>query len=440
MAALGTAGWGFVADPEAADVIIINTCSFIKSAVEESRRAIEEALAEKSRRPGKRVVVAGCLVGRCGRALQTDYPGVDLFLAPGRIPALPRALGSVPLSRWLGGSRGYRPARGAPRFLTTGNWAYLKISDGCDNRCGYCLIPSIRGGHRSRSPIDIAAEAAGLVSSGVTEINIVGQDITRWSGRDGEDIVDLIRSLSSVVSPSGRDYRIRLLYLHPARVDGRLVREIAVNPRVLPYVDVPIQHADDRILAAMNRGYTRRLLGGLWERLRRGIPGVALRTTVMVGYPGEGRSEFRRLLDFLADHPFENLGAFVFSPQDGTPAARLPGRVAAEEARERFEEVMSRQADMARKLWSARVGNVTEAFLQSPSGKRGRWIGRTAWQAPEVDGTVIVRGKGAPGEIVPVRITGHEEYDLEADRLVAPVGVPGTAPGKSRKDAASGPI
>ncbi len=412
MGVLRESGWGFVGDPSEADLIVVNTCAFIEEAVRESREAVAEALAWKKRR-GARVIVAGCLVNRFGRRLERDYPDADLFLRPGSILLLGSWLqASRPARRLPGGTLGLIPPAGQARALTTGAYAYLKISDGCDNRCHYCLIPSIRGRHRSRPLAAVVEEARGLIAAGAREINLVAQDITRWSGGRGAAgrLPSLVRDLAALPG----DFRLRLLYLHPARLSEETIELVAGGGKVLPYADLPIQHASDRVLAAMNRPYTRRVLDRAYAAVRRRAPGAALRTTVMVGYPGEGKREFSSLLDFIAGHPFENLGAFVFSPQEGTPAALLPGRIEPAEARERYDRLMSLQADIAGKLWAGRVGRMTEALLLEPSGSgKTRWTGRTAWQAPEVDGLAILSGRGFPGEWAQVVVTGHGAYDLE---------------------------
>jgi ribosomal protein S12 methylthiotransferase len=413
MGGLAGCGWGFTPRREGADLLLVNTCAFLDASVEESREAIEEALEWKGKRAGRVVVVAGCLVSRLGKELTGMFPGVDLFLLPGQIERLPGWLALPPPrpKRLRGGGSSYLPPAGAERVMTASFWAYLKISDGCDNRCSYCLIPNIRGKHRSRSLRSVREEAAGLVAAGVREINLIGQDITRWGqGAGGPALPRLIESLTRLPG----DFRLRLLYLHPSRVDDRLCRLVAANDAVLPYLDIPIQHAGDRILEKMNRPYGRKGLERMYSRLRRLVPGVALRTTVMVGYPGEGKREFAELLSFLRDHPFENLGAFIFSPEEGTPAAAQHGRVPPETAVERRDEVMRLQQKAAASLWRGRHGEVAEVLLLEPvEGKRDLWLGRTAWQAPEVDGMIVVSGPGRPGDLVSVRVTGSSAYDLE---------------------------
>ena len=320
---LGAGGWGLVPEREHADLLLINTCAFIGPAIEESHEAIAAAVAWKAKRAGRLVVVAGCMVNRFADELATRYPAVDLLLAPKQIPRLGEWLAlQPPRPKRLGSpGRAFLPSGTLDRSLTTGPWAYLKISDGCSNCCHYCLIPSIRGPHASRSRAAVLDEARALIDAGVRELNLVGQDITRFGeGRRGGGLAALVRAVAALPG----EFRVRLLYLHPERVDDEIIGLFSETPKLCAYLDVPIQHASGRVLAGMNRRYARPDLERLFSALRRRIPAVALRTTVMVGYPGEGKREFAELLAFLRAHPFENLGAFVFSPQPGTKAAGMP--------------------------------------------------------------------------------------------------------------------
>jgi len=410
---LGAGGWGLVPEHENADLLLINTCAFIGPAVEESHEAIAAAAAWKARRAGRIVAVAGCMVNRFADELATRYPTVDLLLAPKQIPRLGEWLALPPPRprRLDGPGRAFLPSGTLDRSLTTGPWAYLKISDGCSNCCHYCLIPSIRGPHASRSRAAVLDEARALIDAGVREINLVGQDITRFgAGRRGGGLAGLVRAVAALPG----DFRVRLLYLHPERVDDEIVGLFTETPKLCAYLDIPIQHASSRVLGGMNRHYGRLDLERLFSTLRERVPGVALRTTVMVGYPGEGKREFAELLAFLRAHPFENLGAFVFSAQPGTKAAALGGAATTEEAEARYHAVMTLQAELASDLWFARVGHTTEALLLGPEpGRTTIWQARTPWQAPEVDGRIRVRGRGEIGSWAPVRITGAGAYDLE---------------------------
>jgi ribosomal protein S12 methylthiotransferase len=416
---LGAGGWGLVPDRDRADLLLINTCAFIGPAVEESHEAIAEAVRWKAQRAGRIVAVAGCLVNRFADELAARYPAVDLLLAPKQIPRLGEWLAlSPPRPRRLGSpGRAFLPGGNLDRSLTTGPWAYLKISDGCSNCCHYCLIPSIRGPHASRSRAAVLDEARALIGAGVRELNLVGQDITRFGeGRRGGGLSALVRAVAALPG----DFRVRLLYLHPERVDEGILRLFEETPKLCAYLDIPIQHASGRVLGRMNRRYDRRRLERLFSTLRERIPGVALRTTVMVGYPGEGKPEFAELLAFLRAHPFENLGAFVFSPQPGTKAATMSDTVAPEEAERRYHAVMTLQAELSSDLWAGRVGLTTEALLLGlEPGRTTVWQARTPWQAPEVDGRIQVRGRGEPGAWIPVKVTGAGAYDLEG-RIVSP--------------------
>jgi ribosomal protein S12 methylthiotransferase len=409
MGRLADEGYGFSPLFEEADLVIVNTCGFLDASVEESRGAIEEALQWKRDRGGT-VVVAGCLVNRARRELEERFPEVDLFLHPGAIDNLPSLLsGSEASGRAETEERSYLPPGDAGRVLTASGWAYLKISDGCDNRCSYCLIPGLRGGHRSRTSEEIVGEARSLIEAGVREINLVGQDLTRWRERGtGARLTELVREIS--VLPGA--FRLRLLYLHPSRIDRELADTIAETAKVFPYLDLPIQHANDEVLRGMNRPYGRRALEDLYRMLRDTIPGVALRTTVMTGFPGEGEKEFAELMSFLRACPFENLGAFVFSPEKGTPAYDSGGRVDPAVAGERYEQILEQQQALSAELWKRRTGSVTEALVLEGCGEDG-CSGRTAWQAPEVDGGIVLKGDAAPGDLVLARITDSGRYDLE---------------------------
>ncbi len=263
----------------------------------------------------------------------------------------------------------------------------------------------------SRTLEDIVQEAGELISSGVWEIHLLGQDITRWGeGTPGGDLVRLVEAPNDLPGK----FRIRLLYLHPARLDEKLIGLIASGNRVCPYVDMPIQHASDRVLKRMNRNYRRKRLEEIYHSLRRNVPGVSLRTTVMVGHPGEGQADFSELLDFIRGHPFENMGAFIYSPEPGTVSAGQGDLTERGEAEERHHRLMTAQAEISRGLWANRLGEMTETLILSTLDRSGeRHTGKTLWQAPDVDGIISVSGRASPGDLARVRITGSSEYDLE---------------------------
>ncbi|MBN2537803.1 30S ribosomal protein S12 methylthiotransferase RimO [candidate division WOR-3 bacterium] len=406
LGSLGVAGWVLTDDEASADLIVVTTCAFLGSAVRESEAAIRRALAGKRRRPGTRVAVAGCLVQREGRKLAARFPNVDLFCGIDRLADIPRLLFSK-VRYATSPARGLERAA-SPRLLSTpGHYAYLRLGDGCDNRCSYCLIPRIRGRLRSRPPADIAREAESLARAGVRELVLIAQDTTAW-GSDRCARPALPRLLKRLERIPGIEW-LRLMYTHPAHVTEPLCRELERNPRVCRYLDLPVQHCSDRILGAMRRRHDRAHLDATIARLRR-IPGLALRTTVITGFPGETEAEFEELLAFLAVVRFERLGAYAFSPEPGTRAARLPGQVPEELRAERRRRVLELQRTISRARLRGLRGRELTVLLDTPTE------GRTEWDAPEIDGVVRFRAPaGQPGEFIRCRVTGSSVHDLAAE-------------------------
>lgn len=402
LASLGTAGYTLTPDPADADIVVVTTCAFLRSAVRESETAIRRALALRRRRPGLRVVVAGCLVQRYGRTLQRRFPDVELAVGLDYLTEVPRLLRLRAAYACTTLPTASRPA---PRLPTTPrHYAYLKIADGCDNRCSYCLLPDIRGRFRSRRAPDIIGEARALARAGAKELILVAQDTTAY-GRDLYRRAALPRLLERLAGVPGVEW-LRLMYTHPARYGPALLRELEHNPRLCRYVDVPIQHADDTVLHRMNRHHTRADIERLIARLR-AIDGIRLRTTVMVGFPGETEKEFAELLRFLRAAEFDRLGAFEFSAEPGTPAATLRPRVPAALRAERLAAVMELQAAISRRRLRRLRGETLRVLADAPD------TARTEWDAPEVDGVVRITGKPLlPGEFARVRITGSDEHDL----------------------------
>ncbi|MDD5646866.1 MAG: 30S ribosomal protein S12 methylthiotransferase RimO [Candidatus Bipolaricaulis sp.] len=403
---LAAAGAIVGAPIEEADIAIINTCGFIAPAREESIDVLREYILWRTAGPARRLYVMGCLVVRSSEELRAIAPEVDGFFGIDDHVALVRAVG-------LGETDAEEEGR---LLLTPQHTAYLRIADGCDNRCAYCTIPSIRGPFRSR-PLDaILREANDLAAFGVREVNLIGQDTSLY----GADLAprvgihELLEHLSRI-----REFRwIRLLYVHPAHVTDRLIDTYASLPNVVPYVDLPLQHLSDRVLEAMNRRVTQADCLRLIERWRARVAAIALRTTFIVGFPGETEEQFSELLDLVRELSFDHLGAFAYSPEDGTPAALLPGRVPAEVVADRLRRLMELQRDIVRRANEARIGTEAEALIDAPAGRRDLWIGRTATQAPDVDPITRIRGKKlAAGEFVRVRIVGFDDYDLEASAI-----------------------
>ena len=401
-------------DPEAADVYIVNTCAFLPAARSEAAHEIEAALAWKSRAPGRRVAVCGCLTeyDRNSGEYKRRFPEVDLWSPVNDVERVGDLLGGASPST---GRPCYLNSDVSPRLqLTLPHLAYLKIADGCNNCCTYCAIPKLRGALRTRPQSSVVREAKMLVDSGVRELVIVAQDITAFGmdrPGDGESLCSLLRELEKLPG----DFVIRLLYTHPAHYTDELIGFLASSRRVLPYLDIPLQHISDRILKAMNRHVTRREIETLLFKLRAAIPELTLRTTFIVGFPGETDAEFDELCGFIRDLKFERLGVFPYAAEKGTPAARMSGQVPAKIAEERAAVIMRRQVARMKRRNRKLVGNVARVLVDAvdPSGIA---IARGAMDAPDIDNAVLIRdgGKLRPGEWVQVRIDGVSGCDLVA--------------------------
>ena len=409
---LTRAGHEVVGDPEAADVLVVNTCAFIGPAKEESIDAILELARLKAARAGRRLVVTGCLAQRYAAELRRELPEVDAFVGTGELLRIAEAVDGSASAVYRGAPHALPAHAAAPR-LRTGAWwtAYLKISEGCDHTCSFCIIPAIRGRHESRPPADLLAEAEALCAGGAVEINLVAQDSTAYGRdrRDGSSLAALLRALAIRV-PQAR--WLRLLYAYPASITDELLEVMATEPAVCPYLDMPLQHASDRILRAMRRERSRAALCRLVARVRAAVPGIALRTAFIVGFPGETEDDVRVLCDFVAETGFDHVGVFRYSHEEGTAAAALPDDVPEAEKWRRWEQVMAVQAAVSARRLAAQVGRSTEVLVEEAPG-RGRLVGRTRAQAPGVDGVVRLRGNAAPGDVVRARISGAGAYDLE---------------------------
>jgi len=415
LGALVRAGGQAVDSPGEADCLVVNTCAFIEAARAESIETILELAAWKRRGRRRRLVVTGCLPQRYGRALLRELPEIDAVLGTGEVGRIVDVLRRLDARRaWVAQAPpGYLYDAEAPRVrLARVPYAYVKIAEGCDMGCAFCAIPLMRGRHRSRPVADIVAEVTRLAREGVVEAVLVSQDTLAY-GRDlpgpgRPDFGDLLLALSETPIPW-----LRHLYLHPAHVTERLVAKLA-RARALPYLDLPIQHADDGILRAMRRGVTRRRLAEVVALLRAALPGATLRTTVLVGFPGETEAAFETLLEFLEDTRFDRVGVFTYSAEEGTPAATMPDAVPPEVAAERARRVQDAQDRLVWERQAALRGTVQEVLVDGPSADPAfPWEGRTAAQAPEIDGVVYLRDAGLrPGLRLPVRIVEVEGYDL----------------------------
>ncbi len=412
---LGRDGVTPVERAEAADCVVVNTCAFIDRAKQESIETILELAAWKTAAPGRRLVVAGCLPQRYGAELLTEMPEIDALVGTGEIPRIVDVVRRLDAREaWIAGAPpGYVYRADAPRVRLGGvPYAYVKIAEGCSMGCTFCAIPLMRGRHRSRPLADIVTEVEALARDGIQEVVLVSQDTLAWGkdlpGPGRSDFGDLLLALSETAVPW-----LRYLYLHPKHVTDGLVAKLG-QARALPYVDMPIQHADDGVLRAMRRGVTGRRMAEIVATLREAIPGATLRTTVLVGFPGESEAAFETLLSFLDAVRFDRVGSFVYSAEEGTPAAALPDPVPADVAEERARAVQETQDRIAWERQDALLGSIQDVLIDGPSQDPAfAWEGRTAAQAPEIDGVVYVRDRDLrPGLRVPVEIVEVDGYDL----------------------------
>lgn len=419
LAQIAEAGFLIAADPERADVVIINTCGFIEPAKVESMEAVRQALADKEQGHVGKVIVAGCLSQRMGEQLRDEVGGVDAVVGLEHRDAIASVIRQTMASDEPLTCVGPAPcaiADDRTRLrIGPAHSAYLRISEGCDHRCAFCTIPAIRGPFRSKPPDMVLDEAAELASSGAVEVSLIGQDTTRY-GRDikmREGLVGLLQQMERI----GDLQWIRLLYAYPMGITEALMETIAASEKAVRYLDLPLQHASDKILKAMRRPDTSGRLRNLIERLRSMMPDIVLRTTVIVGFPGEADGEFEELVDFVRWARFDALGAFTFYPEAGTPAASLPDPVPDEVKQARLDELMLTQQEIAFARNGARVGHHLVCLidaLDSCGMGRGRFYG----QAPEIDSICIVkRCSAAPGQFVHVRVVGTQDYDLVVEQI-----------------------
>jgi ribosomal protein S12 methylthiotransferase len=416
---LAAAGHGITERAEEAECLIVNTCAFIDRAREESIDTILELARLKERGACRALIVTGCLTQRYGAEILAEMPEVDGILGTSGLDRIVDLVGQAANRQdWATSAPpGYLYDAAAPRLLTAKvPYAYVKIAEGCDMGCTFCAIPQFRGRHRSRPLRDIVAEVQGLAARGVQEAILVSQDTLAY-GRDlpgNGDIADLLRAL-------GDDTRmpwIRPMYLHPAHVTDRLL-DAWVRARIVPYVDMPVQHGDDAILRAMRRGVTARRMREAVARFRAAVPGVTVRTTVLVGFPGETAEAFDNLLAFVEDVRFDRLGVFTYSPEAGTPSPDFAGQVEPEVAAERAAIVQDRQDTISWEANAKLAGAVLDVLVDGPSADPAfAWEGRMAGQAPEIDGVVYLRRRQdfAPGRFARVRIAEVEGHELVGER------------------------
>jgi ribosomal protein S12 methylthiotransferase len=415
---LNDAGMEISSSIEDVDAVIVNTCGFIESAKSEAIENIIELGQLKAEGKIKKIIVTGCLSQRYKEEMLTELPEIDALVGTGSYKEIVDVVKAAV-------ERDEKPVvfgdinaveTGGDRVVTTGDaWAYLKIAEGCSNCCAYCVIPSLRGKYRSRPMEDILSEAQELAAMGVKELVVVAQDITRY-GTDlyGEKRLSaLINKLSEI---DGVEW-IRLHYLYPEETDDELIRTVAENPKVLKYLDIPIQHINDNILKAMNRRGTGAEIRELFKKLRREIPGVVLRTSVISGLPGEGEAEFEELCDFLREAKIERAGVFPFSPEEGTPAANMD-YPDADTANRRTELIMELQSDIMDEFNESRMGTVVRVLCEGYDRLAECWYGRSFAESPDVDGKIFFTGKNIrPDTFVDVQITDTIDGDLMGEAV-----------------------
>ena len=416
---LDDAGFELVSDLEGADAVVINTCGFIESAREEAYENIREAGLLKDEGKLGKIIVAGCLPQRVGEELFETFPEVDALVGCGSFmeiaDAVKRALSGESVSLFGDIDADIREEG---RILTTPvHMAYIKIAEGCDNRCSYCVIPSLRGKFRSRKMEDIISEAEGVAESGVKELIVVAQDTTRY-GIDlyGErKISELLKELCKIEGLSW----IRLHYLYPDEIDDNLIETVASEEKIVKYLDIPIQHVNDRILTAMNRRGNAEYLDKLFTKLRERIPGLVLRTSLIVGLPGETDEEFEELCDFIAKHRIERAGAFSFSPQEGTPAYDMPDQID-ESVKERRVELICSLTDRIMNEWNeSKIGKVEKVLCEGFDQYAECFFGRSYADSPDIDGKIFFDApkNTAIGEIYDVELTEVLDGDLVGKRV-----------------------
>jgi ribosomal protein S12 methylthiotransferase len=418
--------YDMVREPEDADVVLVNTCGFIDAAKAESIDTIIEISRLKEEGKISTLVVAGCLAQRYPQELAKELPEVDLFIGTGEVPKIVEILQRQEADanrRQYVGIPQYLYDHATPRVRATPPYtAFLKVSEGCDHKCAFCIIPQLRGPHRSRSIDSVVNETALLAQGGVKEINLIAQDLTAY-GRDRKDGTTLLGLLKKMIEVPQVVW-IRLLYAYPNFLDEPLLKVIRESEKICRYIDIPFQHISRRLLRRMRRGKSGSAVRETVEKLREAIPGLTLRTSLIVGFPGETDEDFETLLDFVEETQFDRLGVFKYSEEEGTAAADMDGKVSEEEKERRWQEVMDLQATISQKKNKALIGTIDRVMIENIDSDSGKLAGRTQAHAPEVDGVVFTDGSAAspppkPGDIVDVKITDALEYDLIGEILHA---------------------
>jgi len=417
LGALRREGMELTTEAREADVVIVNTCGFIEASKQESINAILKANELRVTGQCKALIMAGCLTQRYPKDLQKDLPEVDAIIGLNEVPRIGEIVREVLNKRspglyWSGPAK-FIPDFSAPRFrLTPRHFAYVKIAEGCNHPCTFCSIPRIRGRHRSRTVDDVVAEVRALVADGTREINLISQDTTFY-GKDlagGTGLLcELLRRLQTIEG----DFWVRLLYTHPFHWNDELIATIAACDKVCRYVDMPLQHIHDTMLTAMRRETSAAYIRDLVAKIRAGVPGIALRTTFIVGFPGETEEHFSDLLQFIEEARFERVGLFTYSQEDHTPAGNMEQQVPTRVKKQRYRQAMELQQKVSVAVHQEFVGMNARVLVERAS--ETGWVGRSQADAPEIDGSVAVRGAARPGEFATVKITGSGVYDLSGE-------------------------
>lgn len=417
MAKVDEAGYEIVSDESEAEIIVINTCAFISAAKEEAIDNILDAAWLKKNADCKKIIVTGCLAERYRSEILAEMPEVDVVLGAGAEEEIVRAVKECEKEKSdfkeLYGEKDRIGPSGSRIVSTPAYSVYLKIAEGCDNRCTFCAIPYIRGRYRSREIEEIVNEAKGLCAAGAKEITLVAQDTSRY----GTDIygeaktADLLSRLEKI---EGLRW-IRLLYCYPEEISDELIDEIARNDKVVKYIDMPIQHISDTVLRKMNRRGGSEAVFSAIERLREKVPGIILRTTLLTGFPGESEEDFEKLCEFVKKARFDRLGVFAYSPEENTPAAGFDNQVDPQTAQDRADKIMGIQLDISEELMKERIGGKEEVICEGYDVVAETYFGRSRADAPEIDGKIYFSSPArrvAEGEILPVKITSSLDYDL----------------------------
>ena len=417
-----------VPEPETADIVLINTCGFIAAAKEESIDTILDVARLKEEGKVKKLIVAGCLSQRYPNELAKELPEVDFFIGTGEVPRIAEILKEheAQARRQYVGLPSYLYDHNTPRIRSTPSYtAFVKVSEGCDHKCAFCIIPQMRGPHRSRSIDSIFNEACKLTEKGVKEINLIAQDLTAYGRdrKDGTTLEGLLRELANVPQL----HWLRLLYAYPNFLDDALLEVIRDSEKICKYIDIPFQHISQSILQRMRRGKSGSSVREATQKLRKFIPGLTLRTSLIVGFPGETDTDFSELLDFVEEAEFERLGVFKYSPEEGTAAARMGAQVSEQVKERRWQEVMDLQSVISRKKNEGLIGTIQRVMIDDVALNSERVTGRTQGHAPEVDGVVFVESDDSrpkrvpvrPGDMIDVKITGALDYDLISETINA---------------------